>query len=124
MRRYAVTAAAAVVLLTGNAECENVETCTPTRVEIEREADVYVVRLHSGDQALRGREVRVQAAGRDGEHHRRDVEVDERGEARVGIPAAALEASSQVRASFRGDRTFCPAADGTDDGTGPREGAS
>lgn len=118
MRRPLLVAASSLLFLTGNAECENVETCTPTRVAIEFRDSGYVVSLHSGDQALRGRTVRVQAVDAEESVFRTDVEVDRQGEARVGIPADARAASDEVVASFSGDRTYCPSGDATDDGTG------
>ena len=116
--RSSVVAVLAVLLLAGNGECENVETCTPTRVEIEHRASAYAVRVLSGDQPLRGRSVEVQAVDRDRTRFAREVELDDDGEASVTVPPDDLAAAEQVVANFAGDRTFCAGVDGTDEGTG------
>lgn len=111
MLRPVALPVAAVLLLTGSGECENVETCAPTRVEIERVGSAYLVTLRSGELPLRGREVVVRALDDGEERFGREVELDDEGEARVTIPADVLAATDEVVASFPGDRTFCPARD-------------
>lgn len=109
MIRYGGVAVAAFVLFAGNAECENVDTCTPTRTEISRAGDgSYEVALLSGDQPLRGKDLRIQAIDGDEARFTRDVTLDRRGAARVTVPADALVQADDVVATFAGDRNYCP----------------
>lgn len=116
--RYGLLAVACVIVLNGNPECENVETCTPTEVDVELRSNAYAVSLSSGDQPLRGRRIHVQAVGRDAELFAGDVTLDADGEGRIEIPVAIRTQAREVIASYAGDRTFCPSGDGTDAGTG------
>ncbi|HLG01670.1 MAG TPA: hypothetical protein VI916_14465 [Acidimicrobiia bacterium] len=116
--RYGLLAVACVVVLNGNPECENVETCTPTEVDVEHRGDTYAVSLSSGDQPLRGRRIHVQAVGRNAEIFAGDVTLDADGKGRIKVPAEIRAQAREVVASYGGDRTFCPSGDGTDAGTG------
>lgn len=117
-RRLSLLTLAAVLVSLGNGECENVETCTPTEAELRRVDAAYEVSLVSGELPLRNRLVRVQAVGRSDVTFTAEVELDDDGRARVEVPAGALAGAGEVIVSFPGDRNFCPAGAGTDDGTG------